>query len=105
MAKPIRPTTRGQFPRLKTGLHSVALGNMTQYDIAIIHSDDGTVTVGICSKGCHTFNVAGTHPSYVEEKLKLLDGDAANVSDMIRSQLGVHDGKPNGRYMKNLCTT
>jgi hypothetical protein len=85
--KVIRPTSTGVFPVLEDGLHHVALGNMTQYEIAIIRSAPH-LFIGIVGKKCYTFGPFRAHPSYVQEKLGLLEGDANNMADFINSQYG-----------------
>lgn len=82
----IRPYTHGIFPILEDGLYKVALGNSTQYEIAIMRHDRGTV-IGIIGKGCYVFT-HNAHPAYVQEKLKVGAGDAENVADFINCQLG-----------------
>lgn len=95
----IRPYTHGIFPILEDGLHTVALGNATQYEIAIMRRDRGTV-IGIIGKGCYVFT-HNAHPAYVQEKLKVGAGDADNVADFINCQTGC-TGRVNGRYYSNL---
>ncbi len=85
--KVIRPTSTGVFPVLEDGLHHVALGNMTQYEIAIIRSTQH-LFIGIIGKKCYRFGPFRAHPSYVQEKLGLLEGDANNMADFINSQYG-----------------
>lgn len=85
--KVIRPTSKGVFPVLEDGVHHVALGNMTQFQIAIMRSAP-LMFVGIVGKKCYIFSPIPAHPSYVQEKLGLLEGDANNVADLINSQYG-----------------
>lgn len=85
--KVIRPTSKGVFPVLEDGIHHVALGNMTQYEIAVMRSKP-SLFVGIVGKGCYTFGPFLAHPSYVQEKLEILEGDANNMADFINSQYG-----------------
>lgn len=93
----IRPYTHGIFPILEDGLHTVALGNATQYEIAIMRHDRGTV-IGIIGKGCYVFT-HNAHPAYVQEKLKVGAGDAGNVADFINCQTCTScTGRVSGRY-------
>jgi len=84
--KVIRPTSKGVFPILEDGIHNVALGNMTQYEIAIMRSTH--LFIGIIGKKCYTFGPFRAHPSYVQEKLGILEADADNIADFINSQHG-----------------
>jgi len=95
----IRPYTHGIFPILEDGLHTVALGNGTQWEITIMRQDRGTI-IGIIGKGCYLFN-HNAHPAYVQEKLKVGAGDAANVADFINCQTGCTD-RVNGWYVPGL---
>lgn len=95
----IRPYTHGIFPILEDGLHTVALGNATQYEIAIMRRDRGTV-IGIIGKGCYVFS-HNAHPAYVQEKLNVGAGDADNVADFINCQTGCTE-RVNGRYYPRL---
>jgi len=105
-SSPIRPTPTGRFPILDNGLHTVSLGNMTRWDIVVLHLHDrGAVVVGVMGKGAWEFSIKA-HPSYVQEKMggKVIEGDADNLADFINCQLGCHDdGDPFGRYMDRLC--
>ncbi len=109
-SSPIRPTSTGRFPYLCDGLYRVALGNMTQWEIAVLRlvgdfERHGNVVISVLGKGAWEFSVKA-HPSYVQEKMggKVIDGDADNLADFINCQLGCHDdGDPFGRYMDRLC--
>lgn len=83
----IRPSKSGVFPHLPTGIHDVALANMTQFEIMIARCPDrGVIGIGISGKGAYIFG-HGPHPCYVQEKLRVLDGDAANIADFIADQI------------------
>jgi hypothetical protein len=87
--KVIRPTSKGVFPVIEDGIHHVALGNMTQYEIAIMRSAPN-MFIGIIGKKCYRFGPFRAHPSYVQEKLGILEADADNIADLINSQYGFH---------------
>jgi len=109
-SSPIRPTPTGRFPYLCDGLYQVALGNMTQWEIAVLRltgdfESHGNVVISVLGKGAWEFSIKA-HPSYVQEKLggKAIEGDADNLADFINCQLGCHDdADPFGRYMERLC--
>jgi hypothetical protein len=84
---PIRPTSKGVFPIVEDGLHQVALGNATQFEIAIMRVDQG-LFIGIVGRGCYKFGPFNAHPAYVQEKLGIMLSDANNVADFINSQYG-----------------
>jgi len=83
--KAIRPTSKGVFPIVEDGLHQVALGNATQFEIAIMRADRG-LFIGIIGKKCYTFGPFKAHPAYVQEKLGVMEADANNIADFINSQ-------------------
>lgn len=85
--KAIRPTSKGVFPIVEDGLHQVALGNATQFEIAIMRADRG-LFIGIIGKKCYTFGPFKAHPAYVQEKLGVMEADANNIADFINSQYG-----------------
>ena len=84
----IRPNKEGSFPKLKDGIHDLALGNGTQFRIVISYPRGCHLYVGIVGKGCYNFRLPA-HPGYVMDKLKLapFKGDAANLCDFINDQL------------------
>ncbi len=84
--KDIRPNKNGIFPKLEPGLHGVAIGNGSRFDIGIIHSD-GDIFVAIERHGAYRFG-HHVHPSYVWQKLNVIEGDAENIADLINDQLG-----------------
>jgi hypothetical protein len=98
----IRATSPGSFPYLNDGVHTVALGNMTQYEI-LIHRHRHSLWIGICGKGCYPFSHKA-HPNYVQEKLKILEADANNVADFINCQWDFQiEGKEiHGNYYPSL---
>lgn len=96
----VRPSINGQFPRLPDGIHDVALGNMSQFELAIVRQD-GRMLIGIVGKKCYTFTF-GPNPNYVGMKLGLDEGDAENMADLIASQFG-GEVKPYGSYTTKLC--
>jgi len=93
----IRPTHAGVFPKIAPGLYSVALGNMSQFDI-FHHPVRGGLLVGVVGKGCYVFD-RGHHYGYIQEKLKVMDGDAANIADQLGDM-----SKRQGRYDEKLTT-
>ena len=105
--QPIRPTIKGRFPKLEDGVHTVALGNMTQFEI-LKCGRGSAVFIGIIGKGCYSFTF-NAHPSYVEEKLKVMGGDAENLCDFINCQLRPdedhedYETKYPHNYIKKLC--
>lgn len=103
--KPIRPISKGVFPSVKDGIHEVALGNMSQFRIAVMRSAPH-LFIGIEGKGCYTFGPFIAHPAYVQEKLKIMEGDANNVADFINSQYGFNSNPGkftyHGMYYDNL---
>lgn len=86
--KTIRPSTKLTFPRLPDGLHSVALGNGSRFDIGKLTMPDGTILIAVVDYGAYTFGHYAT-AGYVAEKLGFrgLEGDAANLADLINDQL------------------
>ena len=104
----IRPTSKGEFPSLLTeddGVHSVALGNGTQWDVLVFQDlDNDQVVIGIFMHGCYAFR-RWVHASYVAKKLGVGMGDAGNMADFINCQLGMFDeSKTQGRYDADLIT-
>ena len=100
----IRPKLNGVFPILPDGLHNVALGNGTQYEVCITRTERGIV-FGIIGKGCYEFDRGGHDVSYVIEKMGIIPmfkGDAMSFSDLITSQF-TQDFTPIGEYQLNLC--
>jgi hypothetical protein len=93
----VRPSkVEKRFARLDTGIHTVALGNMTSFQVMVVHRDED-IGIGIVGVGCHTFSNF-VSKGYVMEKLKLGDGDAGNVADFINDQLYVQLMDRQGRY-------
>lgn len=84
--KVIRPTKPGVFPVLGNGVHNIALGNMTQYPIAVMRTEMGRLFIGVEGKGCYSF-ATPVDPSYVEGKLRILPGDSENIADLINCQI------------------
>jgi hypothetical protein len=83
----IRPSKTGVFPHLPTGIHDVALANMTQFEIIVARCPDrGVIGIGVVGKGSYVFG-HGPHPCYVQEKLRVLPGDAENIADFIGDQI------------------
>jgi hypothetical protein len=100
----IRPKLNGVFPILPDGLHNVALGNGTQYEVCIIRTERGIV-FGILGRGCYEFDRGSHDVSYVIEKMnirRIFIGDAMNFSDLITSQF-TQVFTPIGGYQPNLC--
>lgn len=93
----IRPSkVEKRFPRLKDGLHQVALGNMTSFEVAVLQHGDGVV-IGVIGKGCYTFSGYASS-GYVSEKMKLGEGDAGNLADFINDQNFNHLMTRQGQY-------
>lgn len=99
-AQPIRPTQSGVFPVVQ-GVKQVALGNGSQFRVAVYAAGDAGLFVGIPGKGCWLFSHP-PHPDYVAEKTGLLEGDAANLADLIACQFG-EAPQPFGHYNPHLC--
>lgn len=86
--KPLRPNLTGQrWPKLMLPfMGEIALGNMTQFRFAILADPiNGGVFVAVEGKGAYGFPF-GVMADYVEEKLDVLDADAANIADLINAQ-------------------
>lgn len=108
--KQIRPSLPGVFPLLPSGeLCSVSLGNGSRFDILCTMTPQG-VFVAIVSSGryggAYVFAVPPS-PGYLAEKLRLLEGDAACVADLVACQLGCAPTsstyRPVGDYAPSLC--
>jgi hypothetical protein len=105
--KEIRPNVMGEFPRLaRPGVHQVALGNGTAVRVALMDTERGLL-VALCGdgvRGAYEFNVS-PDVGYVTEKLNLkrYPGDAEQLTDFIRDQLGYNDAFPRcGTYHEHL---
>lgn len=101
-----RPSESGQLWRVvvhpyKHFYGEVSLGNMTQYKIFAYYVTPSRLFVGIEGRGCYRFD-GFVHMSYAMEKLNLLYGDAANVSDWINYQLQIDNLPIQGRYDRSL---
>ena len=106
MSNVIRPKLNGVFPILPDGLHIVALGNGTQYEVCITRTERGIV-FGIIGNGCYTFGFGGHHYGYIIEKMgisPMFKGDAMNFSDLITSQF-TQSFEPIGDYIGHICST
>ena len=110
--KPIRPNvnknTRWQtldtiVKESNSSIITVALGNMTQFNMLIIKEDKG-MTVGIESHGMYTFK-GYSHFTYVAEKLNLLPRDASTVADMINYMNHDMEYIEQGIYRSDLCSS
>ena len=100
----IRPNINGVFPILRDGLHNVAMGNGTQYEVCITRTERGIV-FGIIGKGCYTFGFGGHHCEYIIDKMGInphYTSCARNTTDRIPSQF-TQDFTPIGEYQLNLC--
>lgn len=97
----IRPTQAGVFPVVTPGIHQVALGNGTQVRVAVYPSGETSLFVGLPGEGCWLFQNA-PHPTYVREKMGLMEGDAENLADFIACQFG-EAPQPFGHYNPQLC--
>lgn len=105
MSNVIRPKLNGVFPILPDGLHNVALGNGTQYEVCITRTERGIV-FGIIGKGCYRFGCGGHHIEHIIEKMGInpaYKGDAMNFSDLITSQF-TQSFEPIGDYIGHLCS-
>lgn len=100
----IRANKDGRFPQVAPGVYNVALGNMSQFRIAIIEDrEEGGLMFGVVGHGAYRFAVP-PHPGYVKEKLKVMEGDANNLADFIGDQLGYERAKRFGTYEPGLVT-
>lgn len=97
----IRPTQAGVFPVVSPGVHEVALGNGSQFRVAVYPSGLISRFVGLPGEGCWLFHNA-PHPTYVQEKMGILEGDAENLADFIACQFG-EAPEPFGHYNPHLC--
>lgn len=98
----IRPKQGGVFPHLLAdGIHEVALGNGSQFRVAMFWPESGGFFCGVVGEGCYLFSHP-PHPTYVREKMGLLEGDAANLADFIACQFG-EAPQPFGHYNPDLC--
>ncbi len=100
----IRPNSKGRFPKVGNGIHDLALGNGTRFDVVTFHQPDGPIAFGVVGKGCYLFD-SRPNPGYLAEKFNrlLLAGDAANLADFIGDQLD-DDQEPYGNYNRKLCS-
>lgn len=108
MRKQVRPNARGIFPRIRSGaVHDVALGNCTQYEVAIVRNDGwGNCFVAVSGHGAYPF---GVYPDvgYTMEKLGIKNKpDASNFSDFICDQMSSHPGgiARKGTYTPMCCS-
>lgn len=97
--KVIRADHTLHFSKLPSGIYSLALGNVTQFRIGLMHTDDG-IFLGIFEKGSYHFSQY-CHGSYAAEKLNILVPDGNNIADFINDQLGLNVARQ-GRYEINL---
>ena len=104
--KPLRPFKSGSrwenvTPEFQPFCGSVALGNVTQYNIAMFRKPNGEFFVAV--EGCGAYSFGGeVHPGYLGSKLGIqFDGDAANLADLVNAQLG-HTSEF-GSYSVGLC--
>lgn len=100
----IRPSINGTFPRLKTGVHEVCLGNSSMFNIGLIVTEDKPPFVAVEGHGAYSFGLVAD-PGYVQAKLNLRwEGDAAHIADFINDQLFTPGFiKRQGTYAKRLC--
>ena len=106
MSNVIRPKLNGVFPILPDGLHNVALGNGTQYEVCVTRTERGIV-FGIIGKGCYEFNRGGHDYGYIIDKMGInpaYKGDVMNFSDLITSQF-TQSFEPIGDYIGHICST
>ncbi len=102
----IRPNRDGVFPRLLTKqiqkvYTEVAIGNGTQYKIALLTTLNG-VFVGINDRGAAEFT-GYVIWEYVKEKLALKwNSDARHVADFVNDQLGFKQPRQ-GAYNAAFC--
>ena len=103
--KPYRPTRQGHFPQvIQEGKFygEIALGNGTQFNCAMMKTEKGIV-VSVLDHGAYIFS-GYVHFSYAMEKLRLLEGDAKNVSDLINDQFAFGTTRPRqGKYLQQFC--
>lgn len=84
------------------GVYQVALGNGSQFRVAVFHHGEiPALFVGLPGEGCWLFHNA-PHPTYVREKMGVLEGDAENLADFIACQFG-EAPVPFGHYNPHLC--
>lgn len=104
MKETIRPNIKGVFAKVSDGLHTVALGNGTQFEIGVMKVGAG-ILFSIVGKGCYAFDRAGHDWGYVGSKFdfKGCDGDARNFADFVSSQF-THEFKAQGEYCVGLCS-
>ena len=101
-SSPIRPKQGGAFPHLLAdGVHEVALGNGSQFRLAVFWPESGGLFCGVIGKGCYLF-MHSPFPGYVAEKMGILEGDAENLADFIACQFG-EAPQPFGHYNPHLC--
>jgi len=97
----IRPTPQGRFPKLADGIHSLALGNGTQFEVLLADDKFGTIVLGVFGYGLWRFTRSAC-PSYIVERLKVCRSDAGNLCDFLRDQFG-SDMRNYGSYDPDLC--
>lgn len=101
----IRPNKQGIFPAIRRGqVQSVALGNGTQYGIAVLTTPGG-LFVAVESKGAYSFYFP-PDPEYLMSKMPGLDNesDAKNLTDFIVDQMGFTAMRARrGHYYDQFC--
>ncbi len=97
-----RPNADNTFDRRPSTFFygNVALGNMTMYKIATTMLRNGYLFIAIENKGCYEFEHFA-HANYVQDKLRLMEGDAGNIADFINDQFPNREmTERQGRYNK-----
>ena len=102
----IRPNSQGYFPKLPHGYYGpVALGNVTQYYVGIIHTNRD-VFISVEGKGSQRFTFYRQVNPYDMAALGITNkSDMNNMSDFVNSQLDLEGFKPVGYYREELCET
>jgi hypothetical protein len=93
-----------KFPKLELPFYGqIALGNMTQWEFAI--SNNGkTIYISVINKnisGVFDINSYATSERVHMVLPEIMLGDAANIADLLNSQLG-HKGELQGYYYPRL---
>ena len=85
---------------IETFYGDLSLGNATMFRIGCFWTK-GRLFLAIEGRGAYTFH-NWVHRGYVQEKIGLMEGDAANVADFLNAQLG-HPEDLQGYYNERSC--
>lgn len=95
----LKPNGKVLWPHIKPGYYAVALGNGSQF-YCLFGLHEGGWVVGVEGYGCYHFSHR-VDWAYLGSKLKMLEGDAKNMSDLINHQWDLLTQE--GDYMSACC--